>query len=1037
MGINKNIQRLTVVTIVGLTVFGLFGGIPGFIIPKAHALTGTSFDNVVVVAMENQNYADVMGTGTGSSNAPFLATLLPESSTIPSYHSYGAGSNSISGCSAACYVAFISGSTYGVSDAYGCCLTGQTFVDRLAAAGGTWQAYCESGCPRGNDHFPFTAFITTSNSPNIFIGSSVSTSDLIAAANSPTPPNFLWFTPTDNNNMHDNSIQTGDSYLQSFLVGTGTVASPAPGSLLASNLFQPGHRTLLYIWWDEYDPSPNLFYGTGVVKQAYVSTGNLYDEYSSLRLLENNWALPTLTANDAAASPMTEVLAPSGPIPLSASFTVSASPTVNLPVTFTATSAGGTPPYVFTWTFGDGGTGSGSPVSHTFTTAAAFTVTLTSKDSSSPQQTVTASLAVTVVAIPGYSNCGIPVVTTTDLVVGGGTLASGGFTPGVPDKRSTAPPCSVNGSSMYIRILNVTLTNITNGAASQDCNPINGVTYCDSTADAVSFGSTQTLHIEIDQAWKAAGIAPPDFPTDGSRIDITGFAYWDVEHGCCWELHPVTAWNVVTAPPPPPPPTSSNFGVCTPLPQGWSCGNTNGLSGSSVNIVSGVLQTRESNPGVGSDSAYYFATTQKGTFPWSPCQAPASGVLPSSLASVSTTFTPLTITPSGSYRYHIYVALYYWLPNGAVTAGGSTYRCLDTQVRVENVGGTFSPAGSTATYNPGDSFGWDQVTIGSVSVGGTYTLTANVQQQCQQDEAAWGIPTSTPCQLAGIEVGTEGYQFQQLDVDWYTVSLNTNSPSPDLTASINFTPSSPVAGQGVSFTGSATGGIAPYTFSWTFGDGATATGGSATHSYSTSGSYTVVLTVTDSAGLTASASNTIIVSQSVSPDFTIAVNPSSLTVQAGNSASSTIQLVSLNGFAGTVSISVNVSLTGPTVGLSPQSLSMMSGGSTSTILTVSTVSSTPAGSYDVSVNAGSGSRSHGVHIPVTVEAAQAPPPTTRPPQGQGTCAWCQITHVASTNTWLFVAGTLAGFMATLTVVYLRARNRLAEARRMRRISRNN
>ncbi len=737
------------------------------------AVIGSSFDNVVVIAMENQNYADVMGTGTGSSNAPFLATLLPESSTIPSYHSYGAGSNSISGCSAACYVAFISGSTYGVSDAYGCCLTGQTFVDRLAATGGTWQAYCESGCPRGNDHFPFTAFTTTSNSPNMFIGSSVSTSDLIAAANSPTPPNFLWFTPTDNHNMHDNSIQTGDSYLQSFLVGTGTVASPAPGSLLASNLFQPGHRTLLYLWWDEYDPSPNLFYGTGVVKQSYVSTGNLYDEYSSLRLLENNWALPTLTINDAAASPMAEVLAPSGPMPLSASFAVSASPTVNLPVAFTATSAGGTPPYVFTWTFGDGGTDSGSPVSHTFTTAAAFTVTLTSKDSSSPQQAATASLAVTAVATPGYSNCGSPVVTTTDLVVGGGTLASGGFTPGIPDKRSTAPPCSVNGSSMYIRILNVKLTNITNGAASPDCNPVNGVTYCDSTADAVSSGSTQTLHIEIDQAWKAAGIAPPDFPTDGSRIDITGFAYWDNQTGeLQWEIHPLTSWNVVVKSPR----QTGNFGTCTPLPQGWSCSSTNGLAGSSVSIVNGELQTRESNPGVGGDNNYYYATAQKGTFPWSPCQAPASGVLPPSLTSVSTSFTPLTFTRSGNStnRYHIYLALYYWLPNGPVSSGGSTYQCLDSQVRVENIGGSFSPVGSTATYNPGDSFGWDNVTLGSVTMGEKYTLTANVADQCRGDLLAWGLPSNTPCQLAGIEIGTEGFQFQELDVDWFNVQMSTS-----------------------------------------------------------------------------------------------------------------------------------------------------------------------------------------------------------------------------------------------------------------------
>src|SRR5213596_729689 len=104
--------------------------------------------------------------------------------------------------------------------------------------------------PRGNDHFPFTGFASDANSPDIFTGSSVSTSQFIAAANSASPPNFLWFTPTDNHNMHDNSVQTGDSYLKTFLVGSGTVLTPTSGSLLASSLFRNSqYRTLLYLWW--------------------------------------------------------------------------------------------------------------------------------------------------------------------------------------------------------------------------------------------------------------------------------------------------------------------------------------------------------------------------------------------------------------------------------------------------------------------------------------------------------------------------------------------------------------------------------------------------------------------------------------------------------------------------------------------------------------------------------------------------------------------------------------------------------------------
>jgi len=375
------------------------------VLPRAHATTGTYFDNVVIVAMENQNYADVMGTGTGSSNAPFIASLLPLGTTIPNYHAYGAnGRNTCATThSAGCYEALIAGVSDLLGNGYSCCISDPTLVgNRFPTAGLSWQAYCEGGCPRGNDHFPFTGFADTSSCSCIFKSSSVSTSDFVAAANSAIPPNFLWFTPTDNHNMHDNSIQTGDTYLHDFFVGsTGSVASPASGSLLASNLFTPGHRTMLLVWWDEYDPAPILFYAPGIVKQVYISPSGVYDEFSILHTLENNWALPTLTAQDAAAAPMTEIFGSSTPPPLTTSFAAFPStPIVNLPVTFTATTTGGKSPFTIGWNFGDGSTGTGASIAHTYSSAQLFTVTETATDSSSPSQTATSSSAVTISTPP-------------------------------------------------------------------------------------------------------------------------------------------------------------------------------------------------------------------------------------------------------------------------------------------------------------------------------------------------------------------------------------------------------------------------------------------------------------------------------------------------------------------------------------------------------------------------------------------------------------------------------------------------------------
>src|SRR6266568_6327291 len=284
--------------------------------PLTAAPVGLQYDHIVIIAMENQNYGNVIG----SSSAPFINSLAAQGTTLSNYHSYGANAfsgDNINGCSAACYVALISGSDNGVSDGYSCCVAGTTLADQLQSAGLTWQAYCESGCPRGNDHFPFTGFASDANSPDIFAGSSVSTTTLIAAANSANPPNLIWYTPTDHHNMHDNGISTGDSYLKSLLIGSGTPSNPASGSLLASSVFTTtSYRTMLYIWWDEYDPSPNMQYGS-MIKEGYVSTNNNYDEYASLHTIEANWGLPNLTSAVSGAPSMSDIFGGSAPGALS------------------------------------------------------------------------------------------------------------------------------------------------------------------------------------------------------------------------------------------------------------------------------------------------------------------------------------------------------------------------------------------------------------------------------------------------------------------------------------------------------------------------------------------------------------------------------------------------------------------------------------------------------------------------------------------------------------------------------------------------
>jgi Cellulase (glycosyl hydrolase family 5)/Phosphoesterase family len=373
--------------LLGVLLILALSAVPHQPIPAGHsAPAGLNFDHIVIIAMENQNYGGVLGGGTSStcptSTAPFLCSMLPFSSTIPNYHSYG---ENINNCSAACYTAFMAGYCC-PADGYGTINVPNLVGDRFPAAGLTWQAYCENGCPRGNDHFPFTAFQDVQNSPNIFTGSGVSTSQFIATANAANPPNLLWYTPTDNNNMHDNSIQTGDAYLKSFLVGSGQMGSPAAGSLLASSLFASSQRTFLYIWWDEYDPSPNIEYGSGVRTNFASSAGP--DEYNSLAAIESNWGLSCI-ANECSHTGLDIFGSSGGPPPLTASITVSpSSPVAPATITLTASVSGGTAPYGYSWAVGSS-TATGNPATVANLASGSFTATLTVTDAQA--HTATAS----------------------------------------------------------------------------------------------------------------------------------------------------------------------------------------------------------------------------------------------------------------------------------------------------------------------------------------------------------------------------------------------------------------------------------------------------------------------------------------------------------------------------------------------------------------------------------------------------------------------------------------------------------------------
>ena len=136
---------------------------------------------------------------------------------------------------------------------------------------------------------------------------------------------------------------------------------------------------------------------------------------------------------------------------------------------------------------------------------------------------------------------------------GGATYGGGGFQPGIPNKRSTSPPCMVNGNATFVEIHGVMWPSYT----VEDCAQYPNGNFCDTTANVLDPNCASSdvylcrIHVEIDQAWKSAGVAPQSPPSTTQLFDIQGFVYWDNGHDfdqwhsySGWEIHALTAWRL-------------------------------------------------------------------------------------------------------------------------------------------------------------------------------------------------------------------------------------------------------------------------------------------------------------------------------------------------------------------------------------------------------------------------------------------------------------------------------------------------------------
>jgi hypothetical protein len=272
------------------------------------------FDHIVTILMENQGLCDVY-TGCGGS-ATYQSQLANQNTLVMTW-------GTINHNSEPNYIALLGAINDGSTSGDGVCCyfeTTSNLIDKIEAAGLTWQAFaedasnsglCSFGPPRSGDHFPFIDFqdMNTASRCSHFLTTTSSSDDEFISSLTTSAPNFVWLTPNDCDNGHNtcsssSGLAGGDSYLSQLVP-----------RIMSSPLFSAsGSKATLLILYDEGYTQCNNTGGTGecvyasfsgpaAKKAQQIGPANA-SHYSYSSMIEAAWELSSINQNDVAAPNM-------------------------------------------------------------------------------------------------------------------------------------------------------------------------------------------------------------------------------------------------------------------------------------------------------------------------------------------------------------------------------------------------------------------------------------------------------------------------------------------------------------------------------------------------------------------------------------------------------------------------------------------------------------------------------------------------------------------------------------------------------------
>jgi hypothetical protein len=190
----------------------------------------------------------------------------------------------------------VSPSVHGlIDDTYSITTDADNIYNQLNLAGKSFKDYYDAaagGCGvrfSGDYHDPIRYY---TNVASICNEHDVPLSTFLNDLNSGNLPAFSMLLPTNNHNMHNNSVSSGDAYAQSIL-----------DPLLNSQAYAKGDLAIFFLW-DENSPIPNVLLAPSIVSGTKITapSGNPISHFSALRTWDEMLGLPIIGDTNKAPS---------------------------------------------------------------------------------------------------------------------------------------------------------------------------------------------------------------------------------------------------------------------------------------------------------------------------------------------------------------------------------------------------------------------------------------------------------------------------------------------------------------------------------------------------------------------------------------------------------------------------------------------------------------------------------------------------------------------------------------------------------------